>query len=79
MKKILFLFLIIFYSCAEEKSVTDVGSIIPVNDDQFPCLNSTADCLNTLILDSDSEWSFNYYSSFANGFSPLSLKAASNN
>ena len=64
MKKILFLFLIIFCSCAEEKSVTDVGSIIPENDDQFPCLNSTADCLNTLILDSDSEWSFNYYSSF---------------
>ena len=64
MKKILLLFLIIFCSCAEEKSVTDVGSVIPQNDDQFPCLNSTTDCLNTLILGSDSEWTFNYYSSF---------------
>ncbi len=64
MKKILLLFLIIFCSCAEEKSVTDVGSAIPQNDDQFPCLNSTTDCLNTLNLGSDSEWTFNYYSSF---------------
>ena len=64
MKKIFFLFFILLYSCTEEKSVTDVGGVIPQNDDQFPCLNSTSDCLNTLILGSDSEWTFDYYSSF---------------
>ena len=64
MKKIFFLFFILLYSCTEEKSVTDVGGVIPQNDGQFPCLNSTSDCLNTLILGSDSEWTFDYYSSF---------------
>ncbi len=64
MKKIFFLFFILLSSCTEEKSVTDVGGVIPQNDDQFPCLNSTSDCLNTLILGSDSEWTFDYYSSF---------------
>ena len=64
MKKIFFLFFILLYSCTEEKSVTDVGGVIPQNDDQFPCLNSTSDCLNTLILGSNSEWTFDYYSSF---------------
>ena len=64
MKKIFFLFFILLYSCTEEKSVTNVGGVIPQNDDQFPCLNSTSDCLNTLILGSDSEWTFDYYSSF---------------
>ena len=64
MKKIFFLFFILLYSCTEEKSVTDVGGVIPQNDGQFPCLNSTSDCLNTLILGSDLEWTFDYYSSF---------------
>ena len=64
MKKIFFLFFILLCSCTEEKSVTDVGGVIPQNDDQFPCLNSTSDCLNTLILGADSEWTFDYYSSF---------------
>ena len=64
MKKIFFLFFILLCSCTEEKSVTDVGGVIPQNDGQFPCLNSTSDCLNTLILGSDSEWTFDYYSSF---------------
>tara|TARA_B100000586_G_C20109163_1_gene428995 strand:- start:109 stop:1131 length:1023 start_codon:yes stop_codon:yes gene_type:complete len=64
MKYTFLLFSIFLYSCTEEKSVTDVGNTVPQNDDQFPCLNSSIECKNSLIMGSNSEWTFDYYSSF---------------
>ena len=64
MKNTLWFFLIFFSSCAEEKSVTDVENIVPQNNDQFPCLNSSIKCQNSLTVGTNSEWTFDYYSSF---------------
>ena len=64
MKNTFFLLIICFYSCAEKKSVTNVADIVPQNNDKFPCLNSSLECQNSLILGPNSEWKFDYYSSF---------------
>ena len=64
MKLTIFSFFIFFYACSEEKAITDVGNIFPQDSGQFPCLNSSVDCQNSLIIGSNSEWIFNYYSSY---------------